>query len=104
LGLRQGETLGLRWKDIDFDGGTVKVSGSLQRVPTSVREPGAPRLMLKDTKTESSRRTQILPPLVTASLREHRHRHLEERVAAGSAWQDNDLVFGTTSTGVISVT
>jgi integrase len=32
LGSRQGEALGLRWQDIDFDAGTLRVSQSLQRI------------------------------------------------------------------------
>ena len=33
LGLRQGEALGLRWKYVDLDAGTVKVWWQLQRTP-----------------------------------------------------------------------
>jgi hypothetical protein len=32
LGLRQGEALGLRWEDIDFNAGTLRVSHQLQRI------------------------------------------------------------------------
>lgn len=31
LGLRQGEALGLRWQDVDFDAGTLKVRQALER-------------------------------------------------------------------------
>jgi integrase len=31
LGLRQGEALGLRWQDVDFDGGTLSVRQALER-------------------------------------------------------------------------
>jgi len=31
LGLRQGEALGLRWQDVDFDGGTLTVRQALER-------------------------------------------------------------------------
>ena len=31
-GLRRGEALGLRWEDIDFDGGTIQVRRQLQRI------------------------------------------------------------------------
>ncbi len=31
-GLRRGEVLGLRWDDIDFNGGTIRIHQQLQRV------------------------------------------------------------------------
>jgi integrase len=36
-----------------------------------------------------------MPPVVVHSLRQHRTHQLEEQLAAGSAWQDFDLVFCT---------
>ena len=87
LGLRQGEVLGLSWEDVDLDTGTLRVRRALQRVD------GA--LILRDPKTEKSRRTLRLPaPLVTA-LRAHRDRQGFERAAAGSDWQACGLVFTT---------
>ncbi|MEV1287186.1 hypothetical protein [Micromonospora sp. NPDC049679] len=32
LGLRRGEVLGLRWEDVDLDGGELAVAFQLQRV------------------------------------------------------------------------
>ena len=37
LGLRRGELLGLRWQDIDLDGGKLEVVQTLQRVGGSLR-------------------------------------------------------------------
>jgi integrase len=39
LGLRQGEALGLRWEDIDFSAGTLRVSHQLQRAAENGEEP-----------------------------------------------------------------
>jgi integrase len=36
LGLRKGEALGLRWEDIDFDHGTLVISGALQRISSKL--------------------------------------------------------------------
>jgi integrase len=84
--IRMGEVLGLRWQDIDFEQSRVAVSQALQRQ----RGQG---LVFTETKTDRSRRTIALPaPLVTA-LRGHRVRQLEERLAAGSQWQNSGLVF-----------
>ena len=53
LGLRLGEGLGLRWQDVDLDGGTLRIRQTVQRVD------GA--LIVKEPKTEKSRRTLTLP-------------------------------------------
>ena len=37
-GLRQGELLGLRWRDIDLDRHSMRVTGSLQQRPHNVRK------------------------------------------------------------------
>ena len=54
----------------------------------SVREDG-------DTKTEKSRRTLEIPNDVAKALKEHHAVQARQRLQAGEAWQDNDLVFAT---------
>lgn len=88
LGLRQGEALGLRWQDVNLDGGTLTVRYQLQRVD------GKPTLV--EPKTVKSCRTLSLPTIVVDALRRHRIRQLEERLWAGSRWQDGGLVFTST--------
>jgi integrase len=46
-----------------------------------------------DTKTRKSRRTLKLPQRCVDVLRDHQAQQKEIRQAAGSKWQDNDLVF-----------
>jgi integrase len=48
-----------------------------------------------DTKTEKSRRTLEIPDEAAEALREHHKRQAAQRLRAGSAWQDEDLVFCT---------
>jgi integrase len=88
LGLRMGEILGLRWQDVDLEGGSLSVAVALQRRKGS-RE-------LVEPKTTRSKRTMPLPPVLVAALRAHRARQLAERLAAGPAWQDWGLVFPST--------
>jgi integrase len=88
LGLRQGEALGLRWQDIDFSRGTMRVVMQMQRIDG--------RLTLVEPKTKESRRTMSLPTIAIQALHEHRVRQLEERLSAGERWQDHGLVFCTT--------
>ena len=85
LGLRQGETLGLRWADVDFEANTLRVRNQLQRIDG--------RLVLVPPKTEKSRRTLVMPPLIVAHLREHEKRQAAERLWAGSQWKEHGLVF-----------
>ena len=88
IGLRRGEALGLRWDDIDLDKNTLTVRASLQRVEG--------RLQLVQPKTVRSRRTIALPQSAVTALRSHRVRKLQERLLAGSRWQDSGFVFTTT--------
>lgn len=79
-----GELLALRWSDVDLDAGKATVRHTLRR---GVRTLAAP-------KTDGSKRTLHLGS-VAATLRLHRTRQLEERIAAGHRWQDGDFVFAT---------
>lgn len=86
LGLRQSEALALQWKDIDLDRGTLSVRRGLHRVPGE-------GLVFTEPKTDRSRRTiAVLAPLIEA-LRKHRIAQNEERLLAGTEWDDWDLVF-----------
>jgi integrase len=87
-GLRMGESLGLKWSDIDFDAGTLRVHRQVQRV----REGGG--LVFSEPKN-ASRRTIDLPQRALEALRSHRKRQIEEQLRAGTKWQDNDLVFAS---------
>ncbi|HZU60733.1 MAG TPA: site-specific integrase [Solirubrobacteraceae bacterium] len=90
LGLRQGEVLGLTWKDVDLDAATLRVWRQLQRLNG--------RLELVELKTRQSRRTLVLPRTLVGVLGEHRWRQDEERRCLGAAWKgwEHDLVFTTT--------
>ncbi|MEE8507034.1 MAG: site-specific integrase [Kiloniellales bacterium] len=88
MGLRKGEVLGLKWTDVDLDKRTLTVRASLQRIG------GA--LVLVEPKSRQSRRTVALPQTVIDAVRLHRARQLQERLLAGSRWQDHGLVFSTT--------
>lgn len=87
LGLRQGESLGLRWSDVDFDAGTLTVRAALQRIDGTLR--------LVEPKTETSRRTLSLPSTVATALKAHRDRQAFEQAAFGARWVDTGLIFTT---------
>ena len=87
LGLRRGESLGLKWSDISFEDHTLRVNHSLQRIQG--------KLVLSEPKTKTSRRVLDLPDVLISKLREHRTHQLEEKLAAGPYWTDTGLVFTT---------
>jgi len=86
IGLRQGEALGLRWADVDLESGRLTVRRALQR------QKGK-GLVLVDVKTKASERVILLPASLLAEIKAHRAEQLAERIHAGSAWVDHDLVF-----------
>ena len=90
LGLRLGEALGLPWDAVNLDAGTLAVRQTLERAGKQPR--------FGEPKSARGRRTITLPRIVTAALRKHRKRQLQERLISGERWNDSGLVF-TTETG-----
>lgn len=84
-GMREGELLALRWRNVDLDAGVVQVTGTLQRTPDGPR--------ISEPKTKKSRRQIHLTKTAVEALKVHRVRQNEERLRMGPAWDDNDLVF-----------
>lgn len=88
-GARRGEVLGVRWKDLDLEGGTVTVSRALSVVDGTAR--------LLRTKTSRIRRLSIGPSVVDA-LHRRRGDQQTDRARAGDAWDNRwDLAFTTPS-------
>ena len=81
-GLRRGEACGLRWSDVEDDGRALTVNRTMHRDGTT-----------GDPKTRSSQRTISLDAQTAEALRRHRRAQLQERMAAGPAWQDQDWIF-----------
>jgi integrase len=86
LGLRQGEALGLLWDSVDLDSGTLTVRRALQR-------QAGKGLVLVEPKSRAGRRAIKLPDPLREALRAHRVRQTEQRLAAGTLWEDRDFVF-----------
>ena len=61
-GLRRGELLGLRWQDIDLDGGVLCVRQTVQRLPGQ-------GIVFCPTKTHRSARPVAISPDTTERLR-----------------------------------
>lgn len=91
LGLRRGELLGLAWRDVDLEKGTLLVRASLTRV-----EHGAE---LGEPKTKGSRRTIHLPRTLISVLKVHRAKQKMNERRAGEHWKNSGLVFTTFAGG-----
>lgn len=86
-GMRRGELLALRWRDVDLDGASVKVTHSLEHTTK-----GGYRF--KPPKTKHGRRIISLPPSTIDILRDHKVKQLELRLQLGMGKPGNDaLVF-----------
>lgn len=82
--MRRGEVLGLRWSDVDLTSGEARITQTLQAT--------ADGMCFVPPKTHRSARTIALPPFVLDALKQQRSRQGARRLAAGTAWQDFDLV------------
>ena len=85
-GMRQGELLGLHWREVDLERSSIKVTGSLQYVPGQGLSVASP-------KTTRSRRNVLLSATAVDALRRHRLGQERERSARTKDWEDMDLVF-----------
>ncbi len=83
-GMRRGEIVGLRWRDVDLEGGVLAVRGSVEESSAGV-ELGA-------TKTEAAVRRVRIPGSIVSFLVEHRAKQ-RQLYAAVSTWHDRGLVF-----------
>lgn len=84
-GMRRGEVLGLRWRDVDLDAGRLSV------VHTITTVGGVP--VEGDTKTNKSRRRIALDQVTVEVVKDHRKRQVQERLLAGPLWTDTGYVF-----------
>jgi integrase len=89
-GLRPSEYFGLKWSDIDLEKGVVTVQRSL-----IWRSYKSGDWYFGEPKTPRSRRRIPLPTSVVRALTGHKRRQAEERLKAGGAYQNLDLVFAT---------
>ncbi len=107
LGLRQGEVLGLKWDDVDLEGGFLVVRRSRHRPqyahgcaePCGRKAAGyCPQRRRTNpdtstTKSRAGRRAVGLPEQLVDLLRAHRQVQDVERKTAGERWVEGGWVF-----------
>lgn len=89
LGLRRGESLGLKWSDI---------TGSTIHVHMQIDQRGN----YKRLKTDGSQRTLSIPATLDAELKAHKKRQLADKIRCGAMYQDEDFICATAGGGVLS--
>lgn len=87
-GMRQGEILGLKWENIDFEQNTLSVTQQLKRIDKGYE-------ISDELKTSSSHRTITLDEETITQLKKHKVLQNKEKLAAGPHYNDQDLVIAT---------
>jgi integrase len=83
-GMRRGEVLGLRWKDINFDDARISVRQALVAVAYKI---------ITSTPKNHHARVIDLDEGTVSQIRAHEQRQHIDRDEWGTDYQDNDLVF-----------
>lgn len=111
LGLRQGETLGLKWSDVDLEARALVIRRSRLRPKWAHgcqspcgkkyaghcphRRPLRPET--DETKSRAGRRVIGVPDALCQLLKQHRVQQDRERLRAGQLWKDGGWLFATES-------
>jgi integrase len=94
-GLRIGELLALTWNDVNFDEEIIRVKRTLNIIKDFDDSESKWQKEFGSPKTESSNRSiPLLPDLVTL-LRQIQQKQKELIEFAGSAYENNNLIFAT---------
>ena len=84
-GMRRGEAIGLRWSDVDLEGGRLAVRRALI--------PNGREVIVSEPKTVKGRRVIALDPGTVEVLKGQAARQLEEQGDWDEAWVETGLVF-----------
>jgi integrase len=85
-GMRRGEILGVRWRDLDLDAARLSVRNAVVTVSYAV---------LESTPKSHQARVVDLDSETVEMLREHRVRQRAERAEWGAEYRDSDLVIAS---------
>ncbi|WP_339816855.1 site-specific integrase [Paenibacillus sp. FSL R7-0216] len=84
-GMRKGEILGLRWKDINMEGKSLTIQQTVNWTPSE-------GIIIQDTKTASSTRRISIGSLLINDLVQQKEVIKANKEQFGNKYQDNDLV------------
>ena len=88
IGMREGEIYGLSWDSIDFDKRVIRISQQL------LKEKKKGAIFYIDSTKNNKARTITPAPFVMSILKDVKRKQNENRLKAGSAWENEwDLIF-----------
>jgi len=85
-GMRQGELFGLKWSDLQWNYGELKIQRQVKRVTGH-------GWTFADPKTKKGRRTIKLGDEILKLLRAHKKRQETQKLDKGERWVENGLIF-----------
>ena len=88
-GFRRSEVLGLKWRNVDFENGSIRICETLQQ---STKATTGSTNYTDSTKTESSNRTMPMTNRAREILQLQRERQEHNRQFLGSSYIDSDYV------------
>jgi integrase len=91
-GLRRGELLALRWRNVNLDTCVTLIVEAVEETKAGLR--------IKPAKTDSGNRRVDLPAFAVQALREHQLAQKKEHMALGLGWSADTLVFPSPLGGV----
>lgn len=94
-GLREGEILGLKWNDINYDDHTISIKRAIKGVTLIEGNKRHYHLIEQTPKTKNSIRTIPFPENIIPILKKHESQQKEERIKAGPIYTKNDYIFCT---------
>lgn len=89
-GMRQSELLGLKWEDIDWIKGTIKIQRQAQQV-------NGKGIVFLEPKTRAGIRKILLGKSILEELQRHKKEQDVFKKTQAANWQENNLVFSTSN-------
>lgn len=85
-GLREGELMGLRWENVDFNENTIRIIQASQHIPGM-------GTFIKDPKNDTSKRTIKIPSTVMDLLKQYEIEQSKNKLKFGELYNDTGYVF-----------
>lgn len=86
-GMRQGELIGLKWSDLDWQEKRLHIQRQVQRINH--------KLEFCEPKSAAGKRVISVGKTTIQKLRDHYNQQQDEIILAGNKWQKMDLIFST---------